>query len=183
MSINEILSSLSTHMIQGTMVHEQLMNCYLFLGLEGYAACHEYHYLSESKGRIKLCKYAARHFSTVIKSGKVSDPEIIPSSWFDTYRENVNSQARKEAMRAALNEWLKWEEETLALYEECYSELLSNTKPSFSEFLVPYIKDVDEELAFIKEEILHKTAMDFDIVSILEEQDTYKKKFKKLMKK
>ena len=174
---------MSTHMIQGTMIHEQLMNCYLFLGLDGYAACHKYHYLSESKGRIKLCKYAAKRYSSVIKSGQVSDPEIIPSSWFTTFRENVNAQTRKEAMKAALNEWLKWEEETKKLYEECYSELLAKQDIAFSEFLVSYINDVDEELIFIKEELLHKTAMDFDIVSILEEQSSYKKKFKNLLKK
>ena len=54
MSIDEIFSKMSEHMVKGMMVHEQLMNSYLYLGLKGYAACHEYHYLEETKGVLPL---------------------------------------------------------------------------------------------------------------------------------
>ena len=63
MELYDIFSAIASHMIKGMMVHEQLMNSYQFLGLAGYATCHEYHYISESKGYADLCKYAIEHFS------------------------------------------------------------------------------------------------------------------------
>ena len=46
-----------------------------------------------------------------------------------------------------------------------------------------YILDVEEELVYAKSERLAKSSMDFDIVSILEEQEQYERSFKKKIRK
>lgn len=182
MTIDEIFSKLSSHMIQGMMTHEQLMNSYEFLGLPGYAACHEYHYLSETKGYIRLTQYKIKHFGTLIQNERVTDPEIIPATWIQGVREAVDPATRKKALSAAIDTWIDWEEETKALYNQCYLELMNHSDMAAADFILSYINDVEKEIVFAKEERLKKTAMDFDIVSILEEQDSWEKKFRKKIK-
>ena len=183
MPIEKIFSDLSTHMIQGMMTHEQLMNSYRFLGLQGYAACHEFHYLSETKGYVTLCRYKAEHFSSIVKSGRPSDPAIIPDSWYGKRREEVNPKTRREAMEAALSEWIRWEESTLSLYSSVYKDLLDLGLIDFAEFVKSYIVDVSDELVYARNEFLQKSAMDFDIVSVLEEQDKVERSFKKKIRR
>ena len=185
MSIDEIFSKMASHMIEGMMVHEQLMNAYLFLNLSGYAACHEHHYLSETKGYIRLCHYKAEHLNSLIQSTFTSKntPDIIPSSWFTSSREQVNASTRKQAMETALDTWINWEEETKTLYEGFYTELLNTDHVAEAEFVKGYILDVEDEIVYARNEKILKTAMAFDIVSILEEQNKVMKFFKDKIKK
>lgn len=183
MSIDEIFSEISSHMIQGMMTHEQLMNCYEFLGLHGYAACHKYHYLSETNGYIHFCNYVINHFDKLIQNERVTDPEIIPATWLTAVREDMDPSTRKQAMIAALDEWIEWERGTVELYSNCYSDLIQNKKIAAAEFIKTYILDAEEELTFAKNEKLKKSAMDFDIVSIIEEQDAWHKLYSKKVKK
>lgn len=185
MSIDEIFSKMSEHMIKGMMVHEQLMNSYLYLGLKGYAACHEYHYLEETKGHIRLNTYKIEHYdSLVVGTFDRSDvPRIVPDSWFTFKRNTVDANTRTKAIAAAYDEWINWESETKALYEEIYSDLINQGEIPFAEFAKEYILDVEEELVYAKSERLAKSSMDFDIVSILEEQEQYERSFKKKIRK
>lgn len=41
MTVEEIFTELSAHMIQGLMFHDQINSYYLFLGLNKYACDHE----------------------------------------------------------------------------------------------------------------------------------------------
>lgn len=182
MTIDEIFSVMASHMIQGIMTHEQLMNSYAFLGLEGYAKCHEYHYISETRSYIKFCRYKNRHFSSLISPGSLITPEVIPKSWYGKVRESVDDKTRAEAIIAALNEWINWEESTVSLYKKCYSEAFTLGDIPTAKFIESYILDAEEELSFARNEMLLKSSMKFDIVSILEEQHTWKKKYKKKLK-
>ena len=184
MSIVDTFSQMSSHMIEGMMVHEQLMNSYLFLGLKGYATCHEYHYLSETDGYIRLCKYAADHLDILLPdTGRPSDPEILPKSWKGSSRSSIVANMRREAMEAALKEWLKWETDTVALYSKFYRELLDENQIPASEFVKSYILDAESEIVYARNELLHKHSMNFDIVPILEEQSEFEKVFRKKIRK
>ena len=181
--VDEIFTKMSSHMIQGMMLHEQLMNCYEFLGLHGYSACHKYHYLSETIGYTHLCNYSINHFGKLIQNERITDPEIIPSSWLSSVRDDVDEATRKQAMIAGLDEWIEWESSTVELYSSCHNELWENKKIAAAEFVKSYILDAEEELTFAKNEKIKKSAMDFDIVSIIEEQDAWHKLYSKKAKK
>ena len=184
MSIEEIFSAMSAHMVNGMMVHEQLMNSYLFLNLKGYAACHEYHYMSETKGHIRLSRYKVDHYDMIITQTFDSNnvPDIVPMSWYGFNRNKIDPNMRIQAIEAALDEWIKWEEETKSFYQKIYTDLLTQNEIPFAEFVKSYILDVEEEIVYAKSERLAKSSMGFDIVSILEEQEEYEKRFKKKLK-
>lgn len=184
MSVADIFKTMSSHIIEGMMVHEQLMNSYIFLGLHGYSACHEYHYLSETFGYIRLCKYAANHFDIIIPSNSAQNiPKIVPVSWRESTRTDVVPKIRRESIENGFAEWVKWEEQTKDLYESLYKEAMDSKFIPLSEFIKRYILDVEREIVYAKNELIFKRAIDFDIISIIEEQSELEKKFRKKIKK
>ena len=183
MSIESIFSDLSTNMLKGIMIHEQLMNCYLFLGLEGYAACHEYHYVSETNDRNRLLAYLLEHTSKLVNASGFETPEVIPRSWYGIIREELDHETRVKAIMAAYDEWINWEERAKSLYEKAYKELLDGGDIAFAEFIKDYIVHVEEEIVYARSERLKKIAIDYDMVFIMEEQDEFKKRYKKKLHK
>ncbi len=183
MTLADIYSKIAAHMVEGIMVHEQLMNCYRFFGLEGYAKCHEYHYLSETKGYIRLCKYFMDHHRGLIKVTEQRIPDIIPSSWYECKKDDMTTEVLTQGVRAAFSEWVSWEEETLKLYESLRTELISIGEIASALFMEEFIRDVDDELLFAKEERLKKSAIAFDMVSIFEEQEAAVKDYSKRLRK
>lgn len=165
------------------MIHESLMKSYLFLNLRGYAACHEYHYLSESKSHVEICKYISDHLNTVLSPVPYTEDRIIPKSWTMSSRFDITPKIRKEALVSAFHEWFKWEADTVSLYNDLYKHALELGDVASSEFIKKYILDAESEMVYARNELLAKEAMDFDIVSILEEQDAVEKHFKKKIRK
>lgn len=184
MNVIEIFSELSTHMIQGMMVHESLMNSYRYLALPGYAKCHEYHYMEETVGHVRLLEFATNRYGALIPPGQPHDPEIIPADWYllKSWAIPIMDQKPK-AVASAINTWINWERKTLSLYEECYSELLSMNETDAANFVNKYINDVSSELVYAQNERLAKESMDYDIPSIIEEQKAYEKRFAKKLRK
>lgn len=179
MTVEEIYKELSSHMVEGMMVHQELMNCYFFLGLEGYAKCHEYHYLSETKGFIELCRYYSEHHRGILGTNRIEAPDIIPSSWFANKKESVDNETRRKAIIAAFDEWVRWESETKELYEKAYAELFAAGHIASANFVKKFIVDVDDELAESMGEKLHKEAVGYDMTSIVEEQEKLVKLYRK----
>lgn len=183
MSITDVFTKMSARVIEGTMFHESLAKVYLFLNLSGYAACHEYHYLSESASYMKLCRYIANHLNTIVSPIPRTDDAIIPKSWNMVSRSDISPQIRKEAIVSSFHEWLKWEQGTKALYEKLYKDAYELGDIAGCKFIETYILDVDSEIVYVRNELISKQAMDFDIVSIFEEQRELKKFFTKKIRK
>lgn len=183
MDVDQIFSKLAIRLIEGTMFHEQLMNSYLFLGLEGYSKCHEYHYLCETCDYISLTKYYTKHFNKLINPTVPNNPEITPESWLGNLRSDVDPNMRAQAMEAALKSWIDWETDTKRIYLDAYSGLFSLCEIDAAEFVKDYICDVEKEIVYAENELLKKKAMNFDIVSIIEEQESFKKKFQRKIRR
>jgi len=170
-------------MIDGMMVHKQLMDSYLFLDLNGYAKCHEYHYICESRGYVELSRYKLEHYGSLIQQGPLKIPDIIPGSWFDVTRDSVDSETRHKAIIAALEEWIAWEKGTRELYTNLFDELMTMSEIATAEFLKGYILDVEDEIVYATNERIRKASMGYDIVSIVEEQSYTEKFFDKKIRK
>ena len=183
MTLNEIFSELSTHMISGMMVHEQLMVRYWLLNLPGYAKCHEYHYLSETIGHNRLLEFVTNRYDYLVSPGVPSDPGLISKKLYETRRDHVSIEERVEVIDSTFDEWIRWESETLNLYKSAYSYLLSANEIDAANFVSKYIDDVSSELIYAKNEQLAKESMNYDMPTIIEEQEAYVKKFTKKIRK
>lgn len=170
-------------MILGIMIHEHMANYYDFLGLEGYKRCHEYHYLQETCNHRALNRYFINHHNMLIPETKIDAPDLIPQSWFDHVRQDVDISTKKSAVKAGLEKWVSWEKETKKLYEQMYKELVNIGEIASACFIKCFLEDVDHELKMAERYHLNKEAIGYDMTEIIAEQKRKHEKYKKKMKK
>ena len=125
MTVEEIFGKISTHMLNGVMVHEQLANYYDFLGLCGYKKCHEYHFYSESISYRDICSFYISTYNKLISEQIPDTSSVIPQSWYRYSRFDVDINTKKNAIQTGLNKWVNWERDTKKFYESMYKELIN----------------------------------------------------------
>lgn len=182
MTVEEIFSKLASQMVEGLMLHSKMADYYGFLGFEGYSKCHRYHYFEENKNYRKISDYYLHHYDKIIEELPAPRPDIIPDTWFKYKRNDVSSQTRKVCLQAGLERWISWETDSKQLYEKLYMELI-NLNECASAFVVnELIKDVDNELAMARQELLEKNIIDYNINDIILEQEDFKKIYENKLK-
>lgn len=184
MTVEEIYSKLAQHMTEGIMIHEQLANYYDFLGLHGFKRCHEYHFLKEICEYRSLCRYYINHRNALIPYLPVQDPKIIPDNWQKFTRQAVDTATKKNAVKNGFTLWESWERETKKLYEQMYKELLELGEVACAEEVLQFVHGADKELKKAERETLKLKTSDFDMPTIVCEQnrihDYYRKKEEKI---
>lgn len=179
MTIETIFQELANHMIEGTMLHQQLIHYYDFLHLQGYSKCHEYHYLEQDCGYRKLCHYFIEHYNKLIELQTVKRIDIIPSLWYRHKREDVDTQLKRQAIEKGMEIWVSWQKDTKEFYQKKFQELMQLGQIAAAMFFKDYICDVDNELKCAEGKFLDLKAVNYDIVMILEKQQEECKKYKK----
>lgn len=181
-TVDEIYADLAAHMIKGLMVHDQMSSYYCFLNLKGYAKCHNYHYVCENKAYIKLKEYYMQHHGKLIKDKAISDPKLIPNSWYAYTRKDVDTTSKRNAVKTGLEKWIEWESDTKNTYTKAYKDLMALNAVADAHFIARFLDDVDEELAQAESLYIKKKTVDFDIGSIMSDQEekyqNYHKKIK-----
>ena len=170
MTVEEIGGLIAQKMLQGTMIHEQLINYYNFLGLKGYQKCHEYHYEEESSAYIKFMCYFINHYNKLLPKysfESLTAPVIIPDNWYGYNREDVDISTKRNAVKNGLEKWISWEKEVKHFLQETYSELININQIALAIEINENIKDVDRELKHAQLKYLEIKATDFDMSVIV----------------
>ena len=152
------------------MIHSQLADYYRFIGLPGYADCHEKHYKKESCNWRKLSKYFVDHYNKLIIEKPIENPKIIPDEWFKAKRQDVDTSTIRKSVQRGLETWVNWESETKSLYETHFKNLMDNGDVAAAMFIKKFLCDVDDELAEATQWHLHKKATDYEIGHLIGEQ-------------
>ena len=182
MTVEEVFSRVGKYMIEGVMIHSQLADYYNFLGLKGYAKCHEYHFVSENCNFRKLSLYYIKHFNKLLPELPNDNPNVIPSAWFKYLRQDVDANTRKTAIQGGIEKWVNWEYNTKMFYQNMYNELINLHEIAAAAELKKYISDVDYELAYAQQKHLEDKAIDYDIFDIIAKQENVYKKYTKKIK-
>ena len=183
MNIGEIYTEISTHMLNGVMIHESMANYYDFLGLKGYSKCHEYHYLSELNEQRKINSYYINHYNKLIENKAIAQPDIIPNNWYNHVRQDVDFNTKINAIKNGFTKWVKWENDTKKFYEKMYIELMNINEITSAIRIKELIYDVDEELKDAENEFLNIETIDYDLSQIISEQELLYNKFNKKISK
>lgn len=171
MTVAEIFSKLADHMIKGLMIHESLANYYEYLNLHGYSHFHEKQYREESKSYRNLNLYYIKHYRMMIPESKPDTKlDIIPSEFYGRSSLTLETRAIRQYVKMGLEKWVKWETDTKTLYQEMYSELIAIKEIASAMFIEGLIADVDEELCKAQSYLMTKQTVDYDILSIVDEQ-------------
>lgn len=179
MTIDEIFTGISQHMVEGLMFHSQLSDYFCFLGFKGYSAFHTHQYFAESDNYKKIGNYYLHHFGKIIKESGFSNPKVIPDNWYNYKREDVDTATRKNSLQAGFDRWIKWETDTLRLYSIMYKELITLNEVAAANMVRKIIKEVDDELALAKQEYLELKAIEFDLVEVMSKQEEKYDKYRR----
>lgn len=140
MTIDEIFAKITTHQVEGMMIHSLFADYYEFLGLPSYSQCHTDRFLEESRAYKHTCRYFIRHYNKL------------------------------PVVKVGLERWLSWERSTKCLYQNMYKELLDLGEIAACGMVMELIRDVDSELQDAEQYHLNKKSLDYSIVNIVEEQ-------------
>lgn len=181
MTVDDIFSELSAHMIKGLMIHDQMADYYDFLSLRGYKRAHEYHYKKEMCTYRRLHRYVINHYGKLIEEKRIEDPETIPSSWYRYKRDEVDAATKRTAVKNGIEKWVAWEKETKALYQMAYRELMAAKEEAAAIFLQDCIKAVDCELKWAERKAIELNSVDYSLAFIIGEQKHIHDKYKRKM--
>ena len=166
MTIEEIFSGISRHMVEGLMFHSQLSDYFYFLGLNGYGNFHYKRYLQASKSYKKVSKYYLSRYGKLVAEDGFTNPKVIPEAWHRYTREDVNMSTRKTSLASGFEKWIKWERDTKDLYKNMYAET-QTSDPAAAAFILDLVRDVDAELADAEQQWLELKAMDYSMPDVI----------------
>ena len=186
MAVDEIFSKVCAHMRKGLMLHDQIATAFSFLNLYGYQKCHEYHFYEENMNYRCLQDFYLDNYHKLIPEQEMKFTNLIPQSWYKYARENVDTNTKRGAVKDLFKQWVEWEKETKTELQSYYKQLLDLGEICAAENILYFLKDVSEELRIAQEKYISLDNINYDIVSIIEEQNhyfsTFSKKIKKLYK-
>ena len=178
MDVRDVFNKVSDTILKGMMVHEQIMNAYLFMGLEGYAKCHEHHYICETKNHIKVSKYLLEHYGYLVEQGRIEPPVEINPKWYGAHKSDLDPKSRIQSVMDLAYSWIQWEKTAFDSFNKAYKDLFDQGEFVAAEFIKEFSVETAVELSWARNENLKLQAVNYDPVYIMEEQPKLKKKFK-----
>ena len=170
MSIDEIFSALSAHMVEGMMYHDQMCRYYGFLGLYGYRKEHHEHFMSETEGYQRLNTYYSDHYNRLIPEQRSVDPKKIPENWWRYRKDEVDAGTKRLAIQQGVEGWIDWETNTKELYERSAKELFDLGDLAAYDFVMEYVKDVNDEMETAHRKRVSLQSTGYDMPYIMEQQ-------------
>ena len=138
-------------------------------------------YLDHSPRIIFSAKYGEGE-TQFLKEIPVNNPNVIPESWYQYSRQDVNPATRASSIQLGMDKWIDWEKRTKVLYEQLYIEAININDIALSIKIKDLIKDVDKELAEACQKRLEMKAIEFNISDLLQDQRSVYKKYNKKLK-
>lgn len=178
MTIEEIFNQLASHMVEGIMYHDDMAKAYDFLALRGFARCHDYHHICETKSYRELSHYYSTHYHKLIQLNKLDQPQIVPESWYKYTTLDVDISTKRNAVKELMTKWVKWETETKNLYQAMRQELCSIGEVAAALYIDCLICDVDEELVWAQKKQIKLETLGYDIGAIIQCSEALHKKYK-----
>ena len=182
MTVEEIFTKLAQHIEEGICFHKTIAQAYDFLGLYGFAKCHIYHWIEETKGYECLLHYYSTHYYKLLNTTSPDKLDIIPMAWYKYDTMAVDTNTKRQATQNMMKKWVDWERETKKLYQEMYKELCDIGEVAAAMKIKCYIYDVSEELKHAEKKLIKLETIDYNINTIISWQQPMYKKYKKQMK-
>ena len=163
MKAGEVFARISTHMVEGMMMHDQMADAYNFLTMPGFRALQEKRFMEETEAMRKLHLYYICHYNMLLEEGHPQDPRALPHSWQGYTRQQVATDTKRKAVRELMEHWVRWEKETKCCYQKAYADLMECGEVAAAQQVKQLICDVDEELAYAEMLHLRLEAVTYDM--------------------
>lgn len=166
MTVEDVFANINSHIIEGIMFHDQMAEYFDFLNLHGYKRMHEYHALDEFVERRGIIRYYTNHYNKLLPELPVTDPSVVPISWRNYTRQQVDSNTKRKAIKDSFTKWRLWEADTKRLYEKSYSDLCEAGEIAAACKVKELVHDVDMELKYVDRMHIKLESIDYDLCTI-----------------
>lgn len=170
MTVKEIFTKLSNRMVGAMMLHTQLTELFAFINLAKDMDRQKKQLHKETDGLLKLEEYCAQHHHIFITANSPPQIDILNLGMLKESNSKLNPDDYVYLIQYGMKEWIKWEKESKVVYENAYRDLVSISEIAAADFVMQYVRDVDNEL--MDAELLYKIrdAIDWDLATICENQ-------------
>lgn len=168
---NKIFAEISNLLITNAMRHEQFADVMDFLGLRGFKRQGEYHYFKENAELRGLHRYAINHFNKIIFDKTITIPRLIPASWENATRQQVDETTRRKYVKQMFTEWHTWEISAREKYQQWYKQLVDEGQIDAGCKVLKLLKDNEEEIKGLERQIIEYDAIDWDMTYIMFQQE------------
>ena len=179
MTVDEIFVKIFEHMLVGVQFHDDMVQAYQYLNLDGLSYLHAYHAHEEKDNYLYLSHYYILHYFKILPIENLSKYKIIPDSWYKYSTCIVDNNTKRNAIKELMEEWIKWEKETKTLYQKMRCELAELNEIAAALHIDQYILDVDNELKDAQKKLMRLETINYDLVEITNWQEHLYKKYKK----
>lgn len=168
---NKIFAEISNLLITNTMRHEQFADVMDFLGFRGFKRQGEYYFLKENAELRGLHRYAINHFNKIIFDKTMTIPRLVPSSWENATRQQVDETTRRKYVKQMFTEWHNWELSAREKYQQWYKQLIAENHIDAGCKVLSLLKDNEQEIKSLERQIIEYNAVDWDMSYIMFQQE------------
>lgn len=171
MTISEVFSKLSAHLVEGMMIHDRMADYYDFLGLMGFKRMHEYFFLRDAAEMRGVKRYYGNHVNKLLPESAVSPPWSIPASWYGYSRSDVGADTKRTSVKNGIEKLSAWVHEGKQLYEQCYQDLCELGEIAAACKVRELVSLADMEAKHIDRLAINLKGIDYDMPTIFLMQD------------
>lgn len=170
MTVHEIYTTLANRMIGAIMIHTQLTQIFTFVDLMGDARKQDNQLQQETYGYSELNKYYSHHHHNVLFADNPPKIDILDLNIFKKSNDELTPDDKVRIIQHGLREWIEWERKSKVIYEDAYHELIELSEVASAEFVMRYVRDVDNELKGAEMLYRVRDAVDWDLGVIYDKQ-------------
>lgn len=175
----KIFSEISELLNQNIARHEQFADVMDFLGLRGFKREAEYHYFKESEELRSIHRYAINHFNKIIYDKDITKPKMIPTSWENATRQQVDESTRRKIIKQFFIDWRDWEINARTKYIQWYKKLIEDGYIDASCKILELIKDNEKEIKCLERQIIEYESISWDMNYIMFHQEQIHEEYRK----
>lgn len=178
MTREEIFSAISARQIEGIMLHDQLVQCFTFLHLDGYKRLQEFRFMDEAAEHRNMVRFYIERYNRLIPGAHAGNPAVIPESWMGRTRLEVDTATKRMAVRDMFKRWVNWESSTVSRLQAHAQALYSTGDIVYADYIGRMAQDVSNVLKTATGMMIDLEAVDYDMTAILDRQPALHRKYK-----
>lgn len=169
MTTKEIFEKIAEHQIEGMMLHDSMMNYYMFLGLHDWSKLHKKRFYKESKAYVELNYFFVKHENMLLNKEHTRGQKIIPDTWYRHVRQDVSPSEKRQAVKDGIEKWLAWEKETIKMLTDYHKQLMAGECLVCQQKVEEMIVDVSKEIDMIHKIQLNMMSVDYAMSAIMKD--------------
>lgn len=170
MTLHEIFTTLFNRMVGAMMIHTQLTQLFTFVDLLPDARRQEQQLQEETHGLTELNKYYSQHHHVFLNADNPPQVDILNLGVFKKSSKELTPEDRMNLIQYGTKEWVEWERQSKMIYEDAYRNLIDLSEIASAEFIMRYVRDVDQELKDAERLYKVREGINWDLPTIYDKQ-------------